>query len=59
MGLFPTLFLAPTAPAINKLVQRVSQGQQMNVQRPSSATTPDSVANLRNPIRHSSIVNRQ
>ena len=33
MGLFPTIFLAPTAPAIDKLVQRVSQGQQMNVRR--------------------------
>jgi hypothetical protein len=59
MGLFPTLFLAPTAPAIDKLVQRVSQGQQLNVQRPSSGTTRDSVANLRNPNRQSSIVNRQ
>ena len=37
MGLFPTLFLAPTAPAIDKLVQRVSQGQQLNVQRGPAA----------------------
>ena len=36
MGLFPTLFLAPTAPAIDKLVQRVSQGQQLDVRRGSS-----------------------
>jgi NADH-quinone oxidoreductase subunit M len=36
MGLFPTLFLAPTAPAIDKLVQRVSQGQQLNVRHGSS-----------------------
>jgi NADH:ubiquinone oxidoreductase subunit 4 (subunit M) len=33
MGLFPNIFLAPTAPAIDKLVQRVSQGQQMNVEK--------------------------
>ena len=51
MGLFPNVFLAPTAPAIDKLVQRVSQGQQMNVQRPARRR-PESVANLRNPNRN-------
>jgi hypothetical protein len=59
MGLFPTLFLAPTAPAIDKLVRGVWQGQQLNVERPASGTAPDSVANLRNPNRQSSIVSRQ
>jgi NADH-quinone oxidoreductase subunit M len=59
MGLFPTIFLAPTAPAIDKLVQRVSQGQQMNVERPASDTVAESVANLRNPNPQSAIKNRQ
>ena len=59
MGLFPTIFLAPTAPAIDKLVQRVSQGQQMNVQRPAPGTVPESVVNLRNPNPQSAITNRQ
>ena len=59
MGLFPTVFLAPTAPAIDKLVQRVSQGRQMHVERPAPDAAPESVANLRNPNPQSAIKNRQ
>jgi NADH-quinone oxidoreductase subunit M len=58
MGLFPTLFLAPTAPAIDKLVQGVWQGQQMRAQRavnlPVDALGAPSTAN-----RQPSTGNRQ
>jgi NADH-quinone oxidoreductase subunit M len=60
MGLFPTVFLAPTAPAIDKLVQRVSQGRQMHVERPASGgAANDSVTNLRHPNLQSAVKNRQ
>jgi NADH-quinone oxidoreductase subunit M len=35
MGLFPTYFLAPTAPAVDKLVQRVAQSQGHRVAAPA------------------------
>jgi NADH-quinone oxidoreductase subunit M len=35
MGLFPTFFLAPTAPAVDKLVQRVAQSQGHRVETPA------------------------
>ena len=45
MGVFPTFFLAPTAPAIDKLVQRVGQSEGHRVHAPAPApalpeTTP-------------------
>jgi hypothetical protein len=58
MGLFPTFFLAPTAPAIDKLVDRIVQTRQLNV----DAVAPGvghSASDPRNPIRQSSIANRQ
>jgi hypothetical protein len=62
MGLFPTVFLAPTAPAIDKVVQRAGQVQHVNVEArpvPSSSSIPDSASNPRTPNRQSSIPNRQ
>jgi hypothetical protein len=38
MGVFPTFFLAPTAPAIDKLVQRVAQSEGRRVEVPAPAT---------------------
>jgi NADH-quinone oxidoreductase subunit M len=45
MGVFPAFFLAPTAPAIDKLVQRVAQSEGRRIQAPAPAqvlpeTTP-------------------
>jgi NADH-quinone oxidoreductase subunit M len=37
MGVFPTFFLAPTAPAVDKLVQRVAQTRQLTVERVTPA----------------------
>jgi NADH:ubiquinone oxidoreductase subunit 4 (subunit M) len=43
MGLFPTFFLAPTAPAVDKLVQRVAQARGHRVEAP---VTPPATAAL-------------
>ncbi len=42
MGVFPNIFLAPAAPAVDRVVQRVEQAQSVNVQRrpPSDASEP-------------------
>jgi hypothetical protein len=54
MGLFPTVFLAPTAPAIDKLVARMGQVQQVNVEAPAAAPVQESAGSLRSPNRQSS-----
>ena len=40
MGLFPNVFLAPTAPAIDKLVERVAQTRQVDVRHVRPALPP-------------------
>jgi len=62
MGLFPTVFLAPTAPAVDKVVQRMGQVRHVNVEaRPAqmSSGVLESATNPRNPNRQSPILNRQ
>ena len=51
MGLFPTFFLAPTAPAIDKLVERVVQTRQVNVDA-SSVSEPSVAHNQQSTIRN-------
>jgi NADH-quinone oxidoreductase subunit M len=51
MGLFPTFFLAPTAPAIDKLVERVVQTRQVNVDA-SGVSEPSVAHNQQSTIRN-------
>jgi NADH-quinone oxidoreductase subunit M len=49
MGVFPTFFLAPTAPAIDKLVQRVAQSEGRRVAAPAPARVPAATTPITSP----------
>jgi NADH-quinone oxidoreductase subunit M len=49
MGIFPNVFLAPTAPAIDKLVQRVAQTRQVNVRHARPALPSAAAAHSAGP----------